>query len=84
MKSTLSTLQMLHASAISMSPGRADRIIDARMATGVKYNSLVSSSNEIKTVMDMTILETVVWQPELKFTAVRENEPAKIFIKHFI
>lgn len=76
MKSTLSTLQILRTSEISINPGRAARIIDARMATGVKYNSLVSSSNEIVTVMAMMMLETAVWQPALKFTAVRENEPA--------
>jgi hypothetical protein len=61
---------------MSMSPGRAERIIDARIAIGVKYKSLVNNCNDIITVIAITILETKVSQPALKFTAVRENEPA--------
>lgn len=60
-----------------MSPGRAERIIEARIATGVKYKSLVSTCNDMITVIDITMLETKVSQPALKFTAVRENEPAQ-------
>lgn len=61
---------------MSISPGRAERIIEARMAMGVKYKSLVNNTSDTSTVMAITIFDTTVWHPELKFTAVRENEPA--------
>jgi hypothetical protein len=51
-------------------------ITEARMATGVKYKSLVRSSNDMITVTAITIFDTAVSQPALKLTAVRENEPA--------
>jgi hypothetical protein len=28
------------------------------------------------TTIDITMLETAVWQPDMKFTADRENEPS--------
>lgn len=59
-----------------MSPGKADRIIEANMATGVKYNSLVQNSSDISTVIAITMFDTAVSQPALKFTAVLENDPA--------
>lgn len=60
-----------------MSPGRADRIIDARIAIGVKYKNRVNSSSDKKTVTAMTIFETAVSHPALKLTAVLEKEPVK-------
>ena len=53
-------------------------MIEARIVMGVKYKSLVSNSSDTSTVMAITIFDTTVWQPALKFTAVRENEPAEI------
>lgn len=62
-----------------MSPGKAERITEARIANGVKYNSLVINSNVIITVIAITIFDTTVSHPALKFTAVLENEPAFAF-----
>lgn len=80
-KSSLSTFQIWYASLISISPGRADKIIEARIAKGVKYKSLVNNSSDTSTVMAMTIFDTAVWHPALKFTAVLEKEPVKIYQK---
>lgn len=49
--------------------------MEARIAVGVKYKSLVKNSSDMVTVMAMTMFDTGVSQPALKFTAVRENEP---------
>lgn len=75
-KSSLSIFQILWTSLRSIRPGRADRMIEARIAIGVQYNSLMKNSNDISTVMAITIFDTVLSHPALKFTAVRENEPA--------
>lgn len=48
----------------------------ARMAFGVYLKRGVMNSNVSNTTMDITMLETAVWQPAMKFTADRENEPA--------
>ena len=64
---------------MSISPGRADRIIEARMAIGVKYNSLVNNSSDKNTAMAITMFDTTVSHPALKFTAVLEKEPAEIY-----
>ena len=61
---------------MSMSPGIAERIIEARIAVGVKYKSFVKNCKDINTVMAITMLEMAVSHPALKFTAERENEPA--------
>lgn len=52
-------------------------MIEARMAMGVKYKSLVSNSTDKITVRAITIFDTTVSHPALKFTAVLENEPAE-------
>lgn len=53
-------------------------MIEARIAVGVKYKSLVSNSSDIITVSAITMFDTTVSHPALKFTAVLENEPAKV------
>lgn len=50
---------------------------------GVKYNSLVKHCSDMITVMAMTMFDTGVSQPALKFTAVRENEPVHVHDKEF-
>lgn len=60
-----------------MSPGRAEMITEARIATGVKYKSFVKNSRQMITVIAITMFDTAVSQPALKFTALRENEPAR-------
>ena len=59
-KSILSTFQIWKASFMSISPGRADRMIEARIVMGVKYKSLVSNSSDTSTVMAITIFDTTV------------------------
>lgn len=66
-----------------MSPGRADMMIEARTAFGVKYTNLVNNCNDMSTEIDITTFDAKVSLPELKFTAVRENEPVKISLFHF-
>lgn len=59
-KSSLSTFQIWYASYILISPERADKMIEARIAKGVKYKSLVNNSSDTSTVMAMTIFDTAV------------------------
>jgi hypothetical protein len=44
----------------------------------------MNNSKAINTVIDMTMFDIVDLAPALKFTAVRENEPAKTFVRHSI
>lgn len=60
---------------MSMSPGRAERIIEARIAVGVKYNNLVKHCSDMITTMAITIFEANVSHPAVKLTTVREKEP---------
>lgn len=49
----------------------------ARIAFGMNLNRGVITINVNKTIIDMTMFETAVWQPAMKFTAERENDPAQ-------
>lgn len=59
-KSSLSTFQIWQASLMSMRPGRAERMIEARIAMGVKYKSFVNNSRDKITVKAITIFDTTV------------------------
>ena len=53
----------------------AQMMIEARMAFGVYLKRGVKNCRVKNTTTDMTILETAVSQPAMKFTADREKEP---------
>ena len=55
----------------------ADMMMAARMALGVYLKRGVMNCRVKKTTQDITILEAAVWQPAMKFTADRENEPER-------
>lgn len=76
MKSSLSIFQMRMAASMSMSPTTADRMMEANIAFGVYLNSGVITSRVSNTTIDITIFETAVLQPAMKFTAEREKDPA--------
>jgi len=62
---------------MSMSPGRAERIIEARIAVGVKYNSFVKHCSDMITTVAITMFDANVSQPAVKLTTVREKEPVQ-------
>jgi len=45
-------------------------------AFGVYLKRGVINCKVKNTTIDITMLETAVWQPDMKFTADRENEPS--------
>jgi len=53
----------------------AEMMMAERMAFGVYLKSGVMNSRVKNTTTDITMLETAVWQPAMKFTAEREKEP---------
>lgn len=61
---------------MSIKPITAHMIIEASIAFGVYLNSGVMTSNVNNTTKDITMLDTAVLQPAMKFTAERENDPA--------
>ena len=56
----------------------AEMMIVARMAFGVYLKRGVRNCKVKNTTTDMTILDTAVSQPDMKFTAEREKEPVDI------
>ena len=56
----------------------AEMIIVARMTFGVYLKRGVRNCKVKNTTTDMTILDTAVSQPDMKFTAEREKEPVDI------
>lgn len=75
-KSNLSIFQSKTAASMSTRPTTAAIMIEASTAFGVYLNNGVMSSKVRSTTQDITILETAVWQPAMKFTAEREKDPA--------
>lgn len=76
MKSDLSIFHIRITASMSIKPITAHIMIEASMAFGVYLNSGVMSSNVKNTTQDITMFETAVWHPAMKFTADRENDPA--------
>lgn len=74
-KSNLSTFHIKITASISIRPITADMIIEEIIAFGVYLNNGVISSNVNNTTKDITMFETAVLQPAMKFTADRENDP---------
>lgn len=74
-KSSLSILHMRIAASISIRPRTADIMMAARIAFGVYLKSGVMNSKVRATTMAITMFETAVSTPAMKFTADRENEP---------
>lgn len=52
-------------------------MMEARMAFGVYSKRGVRKSSVRSTTMDITMFDTAVWHPAMKFTADREKEPAR-------
>lgn len=52
-------------------------MMEASIAVGVKQRNLVKTSSETITVIAITMFDTTVSQPALKFTAVLENDPIR-------
>lgn len=55
----------------------AEIMMAERIAFGVYLKMGVINSKVRNTTQDMTMLETAVLQPAMKFTAEREKEPAR-------
>uniref|UniRef100_A0A0A9G5X0 Uncharacterized protein n=1 Tax=Arundo donax TaxID=35708 RepID=A0A0A9G5X0_ARUDO len=53
-------------------------MIDPRIAFGVYWKSGVMTNKVRSTTVDITTLDTGVWQPAMKLTAEREKEPVAI------
>ena len=64
-KSNLSIFQMIIMALISTRFTTAAMMIAARIALGRYLNKGVMNSNVNRTIMDMTMLETAVWQPAM-------------------
>lgn len=58
-----------------MRPSIAEMIMEDRTTRGVKWNNGVSNNNVTITANAMTMFDTAVLHPALKFTADRENGP---------
>lgn len=65
------------AASKSIRPMTAEMMMEERMAFGVYSKRGVMNNNVKSTTMDITMLETAVWDPAMKFTADRENEPER-------
>lgn len=76
-KSNLSIFQIRIAASKSIKPMTAEIMMEERIAFGVYLKRGVRNSNVKSTTMDITMFETAVWHPDMKFTADRENEPAR-------
>lgn len=76
MKSNLSIFHKRITASISTRLTTADMMMAARIAFGMNLNRGVITINVNRTIIDMTMFETAVWQPAMKFTAERENDPA--------
>lgn len=61
---------------MSIKPITAHMMMEASMAFGVYLNSGVMTSSVKNTTQDITMLDTAVLQPAMKFTAEREKDPA--------
>lgn len=78
MQATKSNLSIFHIKIAALQSTRlmtAQMMIEARIAFGVYLKSGVMNCRVKNTTTDMTILETAVSQPAMKFTADREKEP---------
>nr|KYP60541.1 hypothetical protein KK1_022948 [Cajanus cajan] len=74
-KSNLSIFQSRIAASTFTRPSTAAIIIEASTAFGVYLNSGVMSNSVNNKTMDITMFETAVLQPAMKFTAEREKDP---------
>lgn len=54
----------------------AEMMMEERMAFGVYSKRGVRKRRVRSTTMDITMFDTAVWHPAMKFTADLENEPA--------
>ena len=80
MQATKSNLSIFHSRITASMFTRfitAAIIIEASTAFGVYLNSGVMTSRVSNTTMDMTMFDTAVLQPAIKFTAEREKDPAQ-------
>lgn len=79
MQATKSNLSIFHSSItapMSTRPTTAVMMMEASTAFGVYLNNGVMSTKVRRTTQDITMLETAVLQPAMKFTAEREKDPA--------
>ncbi len=76
-KSNLSTFQMRYAALKLINEITAAMMTDARMVLGVYLNSGVRAFKTTITTSAITMFDTVVYAPALKFTADLEKEPGE-------